>query len=463
MKGLSDTSASGNDPRLLRPDAARQAGMRRLLGAAVALLAAVAAIQVWQAWDELNTSGMDLQQDYIAAQRMRHNDDLYRPFTAQEIASLGVREELGVGMRENAHPPPAVALFLPLTWLPYPIVTFGWTLASVGLLWLVTIRLIQALALPVDGLWRWLGLCLLVSWYPVWQHLHVGQWTIPLFALIVAAWLCLRTGRDGWAGVLIGLAILLKIYPVLLLGYPLLARRWRAILAAGAVCLVVVLLQTLIYPEHWPRYLSYGAPHNAAVWVPNSRNASLISLGYRLFTGSNEVRPALPLPWAEPLMRGLVSAAVLGSFAWLVWRLRRQPDLDGAVSLAICLMVLLSPISWDHAFIFLLLPLGYVWQQTRAHSGPWRRAPAVLAATALLLSLVPMELIFADLKRAYLPELMPPWVGLLIPSTAGMTCVYLAVWLTVRWRLANADATAESVDAGRSSRSAAEPVNSRLS
>jgi alpha-1,2-mannosyltransferase len=410
--------------------------MRQLLGAAVALLAAVAALQVWQAWDELNTSGMDLQQDYIAAQRMRHNDDLYRPFTAQEIASLGVREELGVGMRENAHPPPAVALFVPLTWLPYPAVTLGWTLASVGLLWLGTVRLIQTLALPVDGLWRWLGLCLLVSWYPVWQHLHVGQWTIPLFALIVAAWLCLRTGRDGWAGVLIGLAILFKIYPVLLLGYLLLARRWRAVLAALAVCLIVVLLQTLIYPDQWPRYLSYGAPHNAAVWVPNSRNASLMSLGYRLFTGSNEVRPMLPLPWAEPLMRGAVCAAVLGSFAWMIWRLRQQPDLDGTVSLAICLMALLSPISWNHAFIFMLLPLGYVWQQVRTHLGAWRRAPAVLAITALLLSLVPIEVIFVNLKRAYQPELMPPWVGLLIPATAGMACVYLAVWLTLRRRLA---------------------------
>ena len=61
--------------------------------------------------------------------------------------------------------------------------------------------------------------------------------------LLVAAVLALQRDRRGWAGVLLGLATMVKLYPVLAVAAWWRRGRWRMAVAAAAVCVIA-------YPPH---------------------------------------------------------------------------------------------------------------------------------------------------------------------------------------------------------------------
>ena len=107
--------------------------------------------------------------------------------------------------------------------------------------------------------------------------------------------------------------------------------------------------------------------------MPNARNASLATISMRLFVGSDEVRPFFAMPQLELPLRMVLYGTAGALFGLVLWWRRKQPDLTGEYSLALSAIALLSPLSWDHSFIFLLMPFAYIWQQARARPGPWRR------------------------------------------------------------------------------------------
>ncbi|MDG3002497.1 glycosyltransferase family 87 protein [Paludisphaera mucosa] len=69
----------------------------------------------------------------------------------------------------------------------------------------------------------------------------LGQPNLTLLMLLLAAFLCLQKGRDGWAGVLVATGAAIKAFPILALGYFVYRRRWRAS-AATVVALAAWLL-----------------------------------------------------------------------------------------------------------------------------------------------------------------------------------------------------------------------------
>jgi Glycosyltransferase family 87 len=412
----------------IRPANTIRPSLLRVFGLIVLLMGI---LQVGLAWTEIISSGMDIQQDYVAAQRLRAGVDIYSPILPAEVSALGVREEDHVGMRLNVHPPLTALLLVPLTFLSFPVATLIWTLGCVLLLGGLVYLLVKELDLPLASPWWQIVALIMLSWYPVWLHLHLGQFTILLAALIFAAWYALRRGRDALAGGLLAGAILLKIFPVILLAYAVINRRWRMLWATLAVMLVLVLIQTAIGPRQWPDYFLQVAPKNAAEWMNNPRNASLASISLRLFVENAEVAPMFDLPSAELPTRVTLYAIALACVAAVLWRRRGAHDLTGEYSLLLCAMVLLSPLSWEHSFIFLLLPLAAIWQRLRAWPGVWRRLPRLFALLTIGLSLIPSEMILLALKRHYLPARMPGWVGLLEPGTAVLICGFVAIATTL--------------------------------
>lgn len=417
---------------------------RSILWALAAALAIVGALQVGLAWSEIVSSGMDIQQDFVAGQRLLAGQDIYAPIRPAEVSALGVHEEYGVGMRLNVHPPLTALMFAPLTLLPFPLATLVWTLGCVALLLGLVHLLIGELDLPARGPWRAIVPLLVLNWYPVWQHLHVGQFTIVLFGLIVGAWWCERRGHAWLAGCLLGIAAVMKIYPALLIGYALLRGRWRAVGGAAATVLALVAAQTAVNPQHWIDYLTRVAPANAAEWMPNARNASLASISMRLFVGSGEVRPFFDMPWLELPTRAALYALALAGCGAALWRLRGARDLAAEYALCLSAIALLSPLSWDHAYIFLLMPFALIWQQARARPGPWRRAPLALMGLALALSLFPAEIVFANLRRAYQLQQMPPLVHLHATGVAVLLCGFGAVLAMILTRPAGASPSGDS-------------------
>src|SRR5205085_11695577 len=84
------------------------------------------------------------------------------------------------------------------------------------------------------SLWAVLPLtALLVTCFPLLDQLFHGQLNLVLLLLIVGAWTLERSGRPGWAGVLLGVATALKVFPGLLVLYYALRGQRRAVLTAA--------------------------------------------------------------------------------------------------------------------------------------------------------------------------------------------------------------------------------------
>ena len=130
---------------------------------------------------------------------------------------------------------------------------------------------------------------------------HVDALAIPLLLLAVLAWL---RGQDGAAGIALGAATLVKVYPILLLPAFFSRRRWPLLLGCGATLLLGYLpylpgtgWQVL---GHLPRYLA--DPNE--VFNPSLMGLVLF-LGWRLGTA--------PVLWASWIGR----LALLGTLGWL--------------------------------------------------------------------------------------------------------------------------------------------------
>ena len=90
-----------------------------------------------------------------------------------------------------------------------------------------------------------------VAWYalcplPVVEFAGNGHIDVLALLLLVAAVLALRRERVGWAGVLVGMATMVKLYPALALAAWWKRGRWRLALAAGGVVVLSELPHVLV-------------------------------------------------------------------------------------------------------------------------------------------------------------------------------------------------------------------------
>jgi alpha-1,2-mannosyltransferase len=253
------------------------------------------------------------------------------------------------------YPPPLAIVF---TIFPtYAVAWWGWAAISIGS-WLAALALLlrelaPALRERISRMWWPILGAALINFPPVIAHLFWGQIQLPLLLLLVLCWLCLRRGRDLATGVVLGVAIALKIYPLLLLAPLVIQRRWRAtavalICAAGLVALSFVLVGweqarvyfTVVLPEvNRAHTLSSPGNHSIEVVIRNATDSAAFAA------------------WSSLAIRALVIGAVV-AIAW--WR--RHAPAGGFAAGAIAL-VIVPPVVWEHYFVLLYLP----WLVALAH------------------------------------------------------------------------------------------------
>jgi hypothetical protein len=88
-------------------------------------------------------------------------------------------------------------------------------------------------------------------------------------------------------------------------------------------------------------------------------------------------------PSAAPTRLGIVASCfvVTGLVAWVAARARTREGWDRAFALAVAAVLLVSPITWCHSFLLLLLPAALLW--TAVPAGLWQRL-ALLGCLALM-------------------------------------------------------------------------------
>lgn len=349
--------------------AMRRAGVEgALIGLTAALLlagAGAAALDVGSI-----PPGFDFAAYYLAAQALDAGRSPY---------DLGVLRELAAGQGGVAHtayfyPPAFAAALRPLARLPFAAANMIWLGLSLGcyglaLRWLG--RLLEVPARLAPGL---LLAALLAPGLVV--TLALGQVNTMLLLLIVAGWAASarRAGGAIGGGLWLGVAGLVKIFPLALLAGPLQRGRRRELLGAaiGAAALVGLGLAagggaqlTLVWlTEVLPAIAGgFTTPHNQSLLSAAQRLGEAISVRPLALFGAPErlvIRPLAEAPGAARLLGyGLCAAVGLATLGAL-WRGRGDGPARARLDLALLLSMalLVTPIVWSHYYVLLLVPVG---------------------------------------------------------------------------------------------------------
>jgi alpha-1,2-mannosyltransferase len=283
------------------------------------------------------------------------------------------------------YPPFSAMLFAPAAFLSFGALRVLVTLVNLAELTVVaalSCRLVGWPSRPLRPAAVLLVTGLGVFLEPVWTTLRYGQINLLILALVL--WDLTLPETSRLKGVGIGLAAGLKVTPGIFVVYLLLTRRFRAAATAAATGAGTVLIGLLVLPgatwDFWTKDL-YDTTRVGKEYIVD--NQSLRGMMDRLLHSTHTGVSTLVL----------VAVVAVAGLALAVLVDRRSADLPRAgawagMTVAVT-MVLISPISWTHHWVWcvpilVLLAAEAQSERRRGRPGPrghrWR---IVLAATAL--------------------------------------------------------------------------------
>jgi alpha-1,2-mannosyltransferase len=361
------------------------ANSRRLVWRLLQLLTVVVVGRcLWELFTHLPYH-IDLDVYRMSAQAWLDGRPLYRDSASFHTAS-------GADL-PFTYPPLSAIVFTPFTWLSYHAASVVMTAITLVLLVVSTMIVLAALevwqtsAVSTGPAWArrcWLAVAIAVVaiyyFEPIRTNLVLGQINVVLMTLVLAD--CLPRRTPWPRGLLLGLAIALKLTPAVFLLYVALRRDKHAALTAAMSFVGATLLG---FALAWRDSLEY--------WTSTLRDTNRIGTsGY--FKNQNIVGALarLDLTNTERLTIWMV-----GSFALLamtVWAARRTLRADEPV-LALCCIALfglvVSPVSWSHHWVWVvptLLTTGALAYQRRNLS-----LAAVTAVGLAMMVWTPFELL----------------------------------------------------------------------
>ena len=324
------------------------------------------------------------------------------------------------------YPPLAAIAFSPLALMSLPaasvaITALTWVLLMVSV-WIVLTRL------GVTDDWRtgdepaWLRRCWLAagivalsvtSLEPIRANFSFGQVNVILMTLVIAD--CVPRRTPWPRGLLVGLAIALKLTPAVFLLYFVLRRDRRAVLTAAASFAMATALGFVLARQDSREY-----------WSTTVRNTDRIGSA-SLNTNQNAAGALARLGLSESTHFVLWTAACLATLALTVWAARRALAADEPTLALICVALfglVVSPVSWSHHWVWALpaiLVTAIVAYQRRAG------ALAAVSAAGLALMLWPPIALLPEHQEAdaawwrQLIGMSYVWWALAVIAVTGLT------------------------------------------
>ncbi|MEU7766417.1 glycosyltransferase 87 family protein [Nocardia sp. NPDC049190] len=304
----------------------------RWLIAAIALFAVSALVSLLVHWWN---GYIDLQVYRNGARVWLDGGELYGPMPPVD----------GIGL-PFTYPPLAALFFAPLAMLPLPIaevLVVACSVLSLGItLWLVLVRVRPELSRRTV-LTLVIGAVALAQFFePIRQTFGFGQINLMLMAAIALDCLA-RTPR--WPrGMLIGIAVSVKLIPGGYLLYFLLRKDWKSAGTLVAAAIAAIGIGFVLFPgdsmEYWFHTLAdtdrIGPPYFAG-------NQSLKGMAFRLDVTDS----VATLVWLSLSLVAIALAAV-----WM----RRLIDAGATVAALLvnaAAVLLVSPVSWSHHWVWI--------------------------------------------------------------------------------------------------------------
>ncbi len=262
------------------------------------------------------------------------------------------------------YPPLAAIAFAPFAWLPLPVASAAITVTTLVLLMVSTVLILtrmnvwQHSALP-DPAWlrrTWLAAAIVapavVYLEPVRSNFDFGQINVVLMTLVIAD--CVPRRTHWPRGVLVGIAIALKLTPAVFLLFFLLRRDIRAMVTGVASAAVATALgMVLAWRDSWEYWTVTIRDTDRIGTATLNTNQNIAGALARLGIGAGE-RFTL---WT------LACFAVLALTVWSARRVLRAAGTgtgtgdDETVLALICVAMfglVVSPVSWSHHWVWAL-------------------------------------------------------------------------------------------------------------
>lgn len=320
----------------------------------------------------------DFSGDYASANAVLDGSDPYSSLQELDHRYVSPAGNPPTVTTVNPHTPVNIAFVIPLARLPYSTARAVW-------LGFMSCSLALGVALSLRELrvpWMWSAAAGVgILWLRISRYaLLTAQVDGVLVLLVVLGWMSLRQGRDRAAGLALGAAAAVKLFPLFLIVPLVRLRNWRAVRWVVSTTLAVTAAGASIVGWHafW-RWGTYASPHDLNVWGGAPHNLSLTAIPLR-WLSANVWRPeALHLHMlALVLAVGLVGACVWGAVSTPV-RLTGDTFLS-----AIPWMLLAAPLSWPNE-LTLMLPVLAAIVVRRGYRGitdpPW---PLIFAMVVML-------------------------------------------------------------------------------
>ncbi|KAA9394616.1 DUF2029 domain-containing protein [Kocuria coralli] len=268
---------------------------------------------------------------------------------------------------------------------------------------------------------------LLWNLFPLRFTVALGQIN-TLLAILIMADLARRPSRRWGSGILTGFAAGLKVTPAAMGLVPLAQGRWRTIVGMGIGLATTIAISALFLPREVWSYFGTQLWETGRVGQEDrisnmSLNGMLHLLGF-------------PDGVISPLRMVLILLVIVGG-ALAIRRISRAGDLYSATLIGALVMLLISPISWEHHWVW-VAPLILAVLPAEPRNAPvWEWAVVALLIGLLLWSFTDSPYNFA--AQVLGPEYTPRGQTLHGPpelertsTIPVMVAMAAGVWLAVR-------------------------------
>jgi hypothetical protein len=400
---------------------------------ALALLWAVALVYFGLILSALpgHVNQWDFSHYYASALALRQGHNPY--FT--DLAPIGRKLNLHLGeIAAGTYPPTFLLCFEPLTLLGPAIAYWVWiAITLVALAAALVLLFGQSSGLKTDTALTAAALALI--FVPLEVHFHYAQCQILILLMLVGMARLMERGYAMPAGVVLAGATLLRAFPIMVIGYLAVRRRWRELLFTVCALIAGGLLTLMLFGVHWSFDFVYAVRFvTSPTWLEAHQNVALDAFIMRQFqalggtqTLSTEIA-RLVVTWAARLaILGLTIGATITSKS-------DQGDSDWrCLALWITAMILLSPTAWTHYLVILLFPYA-VMVTSASHGRGSSRAAAMMIISYVLIDSLLIFVFIEHLHIAVPARFRPPNGSAFLAATGA--CGFLSLvsaWLACYW------------------------------
>jgi hypothetical protein len=259
-----------------------------------------------------------------------------------------------------SYPPLIAQAFVPFTVFQIEAAERIWAYTNLAL-WslslIILLRVMQIRLISPQALWTVGAACL---FFPAKFTIGMGQINmVLLFLLSLSLYLSLR-GNHRISGILIGMSMLIKLFPFVLPILTLVSRRGRESLFYAAGCILTCAVVSIFAaPALWAFFLNTLLPALSVSLKSDYYNQTLFGLFLRHIS-----------PESAYVLWGICSGMIV--ITAIAVCLRYRPGLPAILALSLPLSLTIQTFAWQHLFVLTLISFAYIYRvSTALHTRVW--------------------------------------------------------------------------------------------